>query len=139
MGYLQDFYPLDIDDSYIEYVISELKYDDNDILFLDVEKLVDIAQRFHLTVVKWRKWPEVTQLWKRFKIKIMAYLKDFYPLDIDDSYLEYVISELKYDDNDILLLGRGETSQYSTMLSLLLVKMPKWQKVRSYESASKLK
>ena len=52
MGYLQDFYPLDIDDSYIEYVISELKYDDNDILFLDVHKLVDIAQRFHLTVVK---------------------------------------------------------------------------------------
>ena len=34
----------------------------------------------------------------------MVYLKDFYPLDIDDSYIEYVISELKYDDNDILLL-----------------------------------
>ena len=101
MGYLQDFYPLDIDYSYIEYVISALKYDDNDILFLDVHKLVDIAQRFHLPVVK---MAEVTQLWKRFKIKIMAYLKDFYPLDIDDSYLEYVISELKYDDNDILLL-----------------------------------
>ena len=45
---------------------------------------------------------EVTQLWKRFKIKVMAYLEDFYPLDIDDSYLEYVISELKCDDNDIL-------------------------------------
>ena len=43
---------MDIDDSYIEYVISELKYDDNDILFLDVDKLVDIAQRFRLTVVK---------------------------------------------------------------------------------------
>ena len=37
MGYLQDFYPLDIDDSYIEYVISELKYDDGDILLLDVD------------------------------------------------------------------------------------------------------
>ena len=35
----------------------------------------------------------------------MAYLKDFYPLDIDDFYLEYVISELKYDTIDILLLG----------------------------------
>ena len=46
---------------------------------------------------------EIAQLWKRFKIKIMAYLKDFYPLDID-SYLEYVISELKYDAIDILLL-----------------------------------
>ena len=52
MGYLQDFYPLDIDYSYIEYVISALKCDDNDILFLDVHKLVNIAQRFRLTVVK---------------------------------------------------------------------------------------
>ena len=34
----------------------------------------------------------------------MAYLKDFYALDIDDSYLECVISELKYDAIDILLL-----------------------------------
>ena len=101
MAYLQDFCPLDIDYSYTEYVISALKYDNNDILFLDMHKLVDIAQRFHLPVVK---IAEVTQLWKRFKIKIVAYLKDFYPLDIDDSYLEYVISELKYDDNDILLL-----------------------------------
>ena len=40
----------------------------------------------------------------------MAYLKDFYPLDIDDSYLEYVISELKYDENDNFIVGRGETS-----------------------------
>ena len=37
---------------YLEYVISELKYDDNDILFLDVDKVVDIAQRFHLAVVE---------------------------------------------------------------------------------------
>ena len=124
MGYLQDFYPLDIDYSDIEYVISALKYDDNDILFLDVHKLVDIAQRFRLTVVK---MTEVTQLWKHFKIKIMAYLKDFYPLDIDDSYLEYVISELKYDDNDILLLDVEKLVNISTTLSLLLVKMAKWQ------------
>ena len=41
---------------------------------------------------------------KRFKIKIMGYLQDFYPLDIGDSYIEYIISELKYDDGDILLL-----------------------------------
>ena len=34
----------------------------------------------------------------------MAYLKDFYRLDIDDSYIEYVISELKYDAIYILLL-----------------------------------
>ena len=104
MAYLKDFYPLDIDDSYLEYVISELKYDDNDILLLDVEKLVNTAQRFHWLLVKMAEMTESAQLWKRFKIKIMVYLKDFYPLDIDDSYLEYVISELKYDDIDILLL-----------------------------------
>ena len=46
---MKDFYPLDIDDSYLEYVISELKYDDNDILLLNVEKLVNKGQRFHLT------------------------------------------------------------------------------------------
>ena len=37
MGYLQDFYPLDIDDSYTEYVIFELKYDENYTLLLDVD------------------------------------------------------------------------------------------------------
>ena len=52
MAYLQDFYPLDIDDSYIEYVISELKYDENNILLLDVNKLVNTAQCFRLIVVK---------------------------------------------------------------------------------------
>ena len=36
MGYLQDFDPLDMGDSYIEYVISELKYDAIDILLSDV-------------------------------------------------------------------------------------------------------
>ena len=55
MGYLQDFYPLDIDYSYIEYVISALKYDDNDILFLDV---VDIAQ----TSRKLRSYESVSKL-----------------------------------------------------------------------------
>ena len=35
----------------------------------------------------------------------MAYLQDLYPSDINDSYIEYVISELKCDDNDILLLN----------------------------------
>ena len=45
MAYLQDFYPLDIDDSYIEYVISELKYDDNDILLLDVDYVAKFEMR----------------------------------------------------------------------------------------------
>ena len=43
-------------------------------------------------------------VFKAIQSKIMVYLKDFYPLDIDDSYTEYVISEMKYDDSDILLL-----------------------------------
>ena len=37
MAYLQDFYRLDIDDSYTEYIISELKYDHNDFFVLDVD------------------------------------------------------------------------------------------------------
>ena len=37
MAYLQDFYPLVIDDSYTEYIISELKYDNNDFFLLDVD------------------------------------------------------------------------------------------------------
>ena len=34
----------------------------------------------------------------------MAYWKDLNPLDIDNSYTEYVISEMKYVDSDILSL-----------------------------------
>ena len=49
----------------------------------------------------------------------MAYLEDFYPLDIDDSYLEYVISELKYDAIDILLLDCGLISEISKDKSAL--------------------
>ena len=43
-------------------------------------------------------------VFKAVQSKIMVYLKDFYPLNIDDSYAEYVISEVKCDDSDILLL-----------------------------------
>ena len=115
MAYLQDFYPLDIDDSYIEYVISELKYDDNDILLLDVDKIVNTAKRFRLTVRKMAEITRMAQWWKPFKIKIMAYLQDFYPLDIDDSYIEYVISELKYDDNDFII-ERDKIAKRRTMM-----------------------
>ena len=45
---------------------------------------------------------------------MMAYLQDFYPLDIDDSYAEYVISELKYDDSDILLLDDDSIAKFQT-------------------------
>ena len=34
---------------------------------------------------------------------MMVYLKDFYPLDIDDPDTEYVITEMKYN-TDILML-----------------------------------
>ena len=67
MGYLQDFYPLHITYSYIEYVISALKYDDNDILFLDVHKLVNIAQRFH-TFDKFARFGVSTKELKIFRV-----------------------------------------------------------------------
>ena len=82
---------------------------------------------------------EIAQLWKRFKIKIIAYLKYFYPLDIGDSYLEYIISELKYDNNDILLLDVEKLVNTAQCFHLTVVKMEEWPKLRSYESASKLK
>ena len=47
---------------------------------------------------------EIAVLVKPVQNKMMAYLQDFYPLDIDDSYTEYIISELKYDHNDFFLL-----------------------------------
>ena len=46
MAYLQDFYPLDIGDSSTEYVISEMKYDNNDILLLDTDSIAKQGQRF---------------------------------------------------------------------------------------------
>ena len=101
--------------------------------FLDVDKLVDTAQRFRLTVVKMAEMTEFAQ-WKRFKSKIMGYLKDFYPLDIDDSYLEYVKTEVWWQW--YFIVGRGETSQYRIWS---WSKWQKWPKLRSYESASKLK
>ena len=58
----------------------------------------------------------------------MAYLQDFYHLDIDDSYIEYVISELKYDDNDILLLHVNKTAESSQCFRCESQLMPKWRK-----------
>ena len=49
MAYLRDFYHLDIDDSYTEYVISELKYNDNDILLLDVDSIAKVHMRTTLS------------------------------------------------------------------------------------------
>ena len=47
---------------------------------------------------------KIAVLVKPVQNKMMAYLQDFYPLDMDDSYTEYIISELKYDHNDLFLL-----------------------------------
>ena len=55
MAHFQDFYPLDIDYSYIEHVISELKDDDNDILLLDVDKIAESAQCFRFDSHKMEK------------------------------------------------------------------------------------
>ena len=38
---------------------------------------------------------------------MMEYLQGFYPLDIDDSYTKYIISELKYDHNFFFFAGCG--------------------------------
>ena len=50
----------------------------------------------------------------------MAHLKDFYPLDIGDSYTEYVISEMKYEDSDILLLEPNSITKWSGRFALTI-------------------
>ena len=59
---------------------------------------------------------------KALQIKIMAYLQDFYLLDIDHSYKEYVIFELKYDHSDdfffLTLLYREISNERFALSSL---------------------
>ena len=55
----------------------------------------------------------------------MAYLKGFYPLDIDDSDTEYIISEMKYDDNDILLLDADSITKRGRYFEKFVIDM-KW-------------
>ena len=45
MVYLKDFYPLDIDDSYTEYAISKMMYNNSDILLLDAESIAKVQMR----------------------------------------------------------------------------------------------
>ena len=73
--------------------------------------------------------------WKPFKIKIKAYLQYFYPLDIDDSYIEYVISEMKYDDSDISLLDGDSIAKFRTRTALCHL----WQVRRVKVSTKELK
>ena len=108
MAYWKDFNPLDIDNSYTEYVISEMKYVDSDILLLEFDYITTRRLRFafdHFVMPMAKSLR--TCLVKPVQNKMMAYLQDFYPLDIDDSYTEYIISELKYDHNDFFFAGCG--------------------------------
>ena len=104
MAYWKDFNPLDIDNSYTEYLISEMKYVDSDILLLEFNYITTRRLRFAFDHFVMAKSPYLSN---QFRTKCMAYLQDFHPLDIDDSYTEYIIAELKYDHNDNFLVGCG--------------------------------
>ena len=117
MAYLQDFYPLDIDDSYTEYVISELWQ----MWYFIIGRRLNSQKSTMLPLWQVHNMAKITGMaavFKAFQIKIMAYLQDFYPLDIDDSYIEYAISELKYDDSDILLLDIDSIAKFQTRMAL---------------------
>ena len=88
-----------------------MKYVDSDILSLEFDYITTRRLRFAfdhfvmpMAMVKSLRHGEIAVLVKPVQNKMMAYLQDFYPLDIDDSYTEYIISELKYDHNDFFLL-----------------------------------
>ena len=55
----------------------------------------------------------------------MAYLKDFYPFDIDDSDTEYIISEMRYDDSDILLLDADFIAKWGWRFDKFIIDI-KW-------------
>ena len=93
MAYWKDLNSLDIDNSYTEYVISEMKYVDSDILSLEFDYITKRRLRFAcdhfvIAMAKSLRHGEIAVLVKPVQNKMMAYLQDFYPLDIDDSYTE---------------------------------------------------
>ena len=55
----------------------------------------------------------------------MAYLKDFYPFDIDDSVQNtmYVFSEMKYEHSDILLLAPDSITKWKGRFALTFVQI----------------
>ena len=86
-----------------------MKYVDSDILSLEFDYITTRRLRFAfdhfvMPMTKSLRHGEIAALVKPVQNKMMAYLQDFYPLDIDDSYTEYIISELKYDHNDFFWL-----------------------------------
>ena len=68
------------------------------------------------------QYGEIAVGFKAIHSKILAYLKDFYPLDVDDSDSEYVISEMKYNDSviniQILLLDADSIATRTTLCHL---------------------
>ena len=131
MAYWKDLNPLDIDNSYTEYVISEMKYVDSDILSLEFDYITTRSRRlrfafdhFVMPIAKSLRHGEIAVLVKPVQNKMMAYLQDFYPLDIDDSYTEYIISELKYDHNDFFLLDVDLNSEIPNVYAKYVVLSP---------------
>ena len=99
-----------------------MKYVDSDILSLEFDYITTRRLRFAfdhfvmpMPMAKSLRHGEIAVLVKPVQNKMMAYLQDFYPLDIDDSYTEYIISELKYDHNDFFA-GCGFKQQISECL-----------------------
>ena len=66
----------------------------------------------------------------------MAYWKDFNPLDIDDSYTEYVISEMIYDDSDILLLEPDYITTRRLRFAFDHFAIPIWRSRRTCQTSS---
>ena len=69
MAYWKDFNLLDIDDSYTEYVITEMIYDDSDILSLDPDYITTRRLRFafdHFAIANMAKSPYLSN---QFRVK----------------------------------------------------------------------
>ena len=83
MAYWKDLNPLDVDNSYTEYVISEMKY--VEWYFIIGVRLYNYTKtRIAFDHFVMAKSPYLSNQFKT-TTKMMAYLQDFYPLDIDDS------------------------------------------------------
>ena len=85
MAYWKDFNPLDNDNSYTEYVISKMKYVESDILLLEFDYIT--TRRLHFAFDHFVK-AKSPYLSNQFSTKRWHICKNFYPLDIDDSYTE---------------------------------------------------
>ena len=77
MAYWKDFNPLDIENSYAEDVISEMKYVDSDILLLEFDYITTRRLRFafdHFVMAKSLHYGKIAALVKPVQNKMMAYL-----------------------------------------------------------------